>query len=50
MNPDQVRLINDLLKHYDPNARPVNNASETVTVTFEFSYNQLEDLVSSNFH
>jgi hypothetical protein len=42
-----VRLLNDLLKNYDSDARPVKNASEKVTVQFQLGYNQLQELVGN---
>ena len=45
---DQVRLMEDLFKNYDANARPVKNSSEVVTVGIELNYNQVKDLVSFN--
>ena len=43
---DESRLINDLLKDYIPDARPVKNASQDVTVKVELTYFQLLDVVS----
>ena len=33
--PDEQRLMAQLLRNYDPSARPVYNASNTVSVAFE---------------
>ncbi|CAB3980588.1 neuronal acetylcholine receptor subunit alpha-10-like [Paramuricea clavata] len=41
---DEARLIHDLLKNYDSDARPVKNASEVLTVKVKLAYNQLQDL------
>ena len=48
MKSDQVRLMEDLLKDYDANARPVKNSSDVVTVQIGLAYNEIKDLVSSN--
>lgn len=41
-----ARLISDLLKDYDRDARPVINVTDIITVTFMISYIQLQELVS----
>ena len=46
MNSNESRLINDLLKDYIPDARPVKNASQRVIVKVILSYHQLKDVVS----
>lgn len=40
--------MEDLFKDYDPNARPVKNSSDIVTVQMGMAYNEIKDLVSSN--
>ncbi|CAB3980590.1 neuronal acetylcholine receptor subunit alpha-10-like isoform X2 [Paramuricea clavata] len=40
----KARLIRDLLQDYDPDARPVKNASDPLIVKFTLTYNQLQDL------
>ena len=46
--PDEQRLMAQLLRNYDPSARPVYNASNTVSVAFGIALTQLSDMVS--FH
>ena len=41
----EVRLINDLLKDYDLDARPVKNRSDPVSVELRISYRELKELV-----
>lgn len=43
--PDEQRLMAQLLRNYDPSARPVYNASNTVTVAFGIALAQLSDMV-----
>ena len=43
--PDEQRLMAQLLRNYDPSARPVYNASTTVSVAFGISLTQLSDMV-----
>jgi hypothetical protein len=43
--PDEQRLMAQLLRNYDPSARPVYNASNTVSVAFGISLTQLSDMV-----
>ena len=43
--PDEQRLIWRLLNNYDPAARPVFNASHTVTVKFGYTLTQIADMV-----
>jgi hypothetical protein len=43
--PDEQRLMAQLLRNYDPSARPVYNASNTVRVAFGISLTQLSDMV-----
>ncbi len=43
--PDEQRLMGQLLRNYDPSARPVYNASNTVSVAFGISLTQLSDMV-----
>lgn len=43
--PDEQRLMAYLLRNYDPSARPVYNASNTVSVAFGISLTQLSDMV-----
>ena len=43
--PDEQRLMAQLLKNYDPSARPVYNASNTVSVAFGIALTQLSDMV-----
>lgn len=42
-----MRLINDLLKEYDPDARPVKNESDAVEVKLQLSYRQLQGMVGT---
>ena len=46
--PDEQRLLEFLLDNYDPAARPVFNASESVEVKFGFSLVQLYDMDERN--
>lgn len=48
--PDEQRLMAQLLRNYDPSARPVYNASNTVSVAFGIALTQLSDMVSSVFN
>lgn len=43
--PDEQRLMAQLLRNYDPSARPVYNASNTVNVAFGIALAQLSDMV-----
>ena len=43
--PDEQRLMAQLLWNYDPSARPVYNASNTVSVAFGIALTQLSDMV-----
>jgi hypothetical protein len=43
--PDEQRLMAQLLRNYDPSARPVHNASDTVSVAFGIALTQLSDMV-----
>ena len=43
--PDEQRLLAQLLRNYDPSARPVYNASDTVSVAFGIALTQLSDMV-----
>jgi hypothetical protein len=43
--PDEQRLMGQLLRNYDPSARPVYNASDTVSVSFGIALTQLSDMV-----
>ncbi len=43
--PDEQRLLSQLLRNYDPSARPVYNASDTVSVAFGIALTQLSDMV-----
>jgi hypothetical protein len=43
--PDEQRLMSQLLRNYDPSARPVYNASNTVSVAFGIALTQLSDMV-----
>ena len=43
--PDEQRLMAQLLRNYDPSARPVYNASDTVSVAFGIDLTQLSDMV-----
>lgn len=44
--PDEQKLIQELLTHYDSAARPVFNASESVKIKFSLSLIQISDMVS----
>ncbi len=46
--PDEQRLIVELLKSYDPAARPVFNASKSVPITFSLSLIQISDMDEKN--
>ena len=46
--PDEQRLLWNLLLDYDPAARPVYNASHTVTVMFGYTLTQIADMVRNN--
>ncbi|CAF1557690.1 unnamed protein product [Adineta ricciae] len=46
--PDEQRLMAYLLRNYDPSARPVYNASNTVSVAFGISLTQLSDMDEKN--
>ena len=48
--PDEQRLMAQLLKNYDPSARPVYNASNTVSVAFGIALTQLSDMVNSSLN
>lgn len=52
--PDEQRLMAQLLRNYDPSARPVYNASNTVSVAFGIALTQLSDMVrfifDTNYH
>ncbi len=41
------RLYDDLFSYYNPESRPVENASKPVLVNFGIALNQLLDLVSA---
>ena len=43
--PDEQRLLMKLLHNYDTAARPVFNASHTVTVKFGLTLTQIADMV-----
>ena len=43
---DEQRLFNRLMKDYDPNTRPVFNASHSVNVSVGMTLTQIFDLVS----
>ena len=43
--PDEQRLYRDLMTSYESSVRPVLNASETLTVHFKLTLNQIVDLV-----
>ena len=47
--PDEQRLIWRLLRNYDPAARPVYNASHTVTVKFGYTLTQIADMVRHRY-
>ncbi|GFS28050.1 neuronal acetylcholine receptor subunit alpha-4 [Elysia marginata] len=44
---DETRLIQNILYNYNPAARPVYNASHTVTVKFGITLTQISDMVSA---
>lgn len=46
---DEQRLLDKLLKDYNPASRPVYNASDTVTVRFGITLTQLSDMVSVDY-
>ncbi|CAF3356497.1 unnamed protein product [Rotaria sp. Silwood1] len=46
--PDEQRLMAQLLRNYDPSARPVYNASDTVSVSFGIALTQLSDMDEKN--
>ena len=46
--PDEQRLMAQLLRNYDPSARPVYNASDTVSVAFGIALAQLSDMVGDH--
>lgn len=46
---DEQRLLDKLLKDYNPASRPVYNASDTVTVHFGITLTQLSDMVSVDY-
>ncbi|CAF0997049.1 unnamed protein product [Rotaria sordida] len=46
--PDEQRLMAQLLRNYDPSARPVYNASDTVSVAFGIALTQLSDMDEKN--
>ncbi|CAF1236441.1 unnamed protein product [Adineta steineri] len=46
--PDEQRLLAQLLRNYDPSARPVYNASDTVSVAFGIALTQLSDMDERN--
>jgi hypothetical protein len=41
----ETRLIRDLLKNYDPDARPVRNQSDSVRVELQMIYKELKEIV-----
>ena len=45
--PDEQKLIQELLTHYDSAARPVFNASESVKIKFSLSLIQISDMVNN---
>ncbi|CAF0888123.1 unnamed protein product [Didymodactylos carnosus] len=47
--PDEQRLMAQLLRNYDPSARPVYNASNTVSVAFGISLTQLSDMTKDHY-
>ena len=47
---DEQRLLNLILDDYNPGARPVYNASHTVTVQFGLTLTQITDMVSLLCH
>ncbi|CAF0994551.1 unnamed protein product, partial [Didymodactylos carnosus] len=47
--PDEQRLMAQLLRNYDPSARPVYNASNTVSVAFGISLTQLSDMLPKSY-
>ena len=46
---DELRLVHDLLAHYNVEVRPVKRKSQAVEVVFGVAYVQLVDLVSCFF-
>ncbi|UJR24828.1 hypothetical protein I4U23_006201 [Adineta vaga] len=46
--PDEQRLLAQLLRNYDPSARPVYNASDTVSIAFGIALTQLSDMDERN--
>ena len=46
--PDEQKLLNRILQNYDTAARPVYNASHTVTVKFGLTLTQIADMVCSS--
>ncbi len=44
--PDEQALLRRILHNYDTSARPVYNASHTVTVKFGFTLAQIADMVT----
>lgn len=47
--PDEQRLLDGLLKNYNPGSRPVFNASHVVIVKFGITLIQIHDMVSCLF-
>ncbi len=42
------KLIEDLMKNYNLDARPVLNKSEPIKILFDLAFNQIVELVSGN--
>lgn len=49
VNDSEHRLIEDLLRNYKKDSRPVFNKSEAVKVELDVAYSQLVDLVRRPF-
>lgn len=49
VNDSEHRLIEDLLRDYKKDSRPVFNKSEAVKVELDVAYSQLVDLVRRSF-
>ena len=47
-NDNEHRLLRDLFKNYDKDARPVFDKQKAVNVELDVAYSQLVDLVSAS--
>ena len=46
---NETKLIRDLLRDYEPDARPVKNQSDSVRVELQMIYKELKEIVCRKF-